>query len=532
MFDVIIRNGQVIDGTGKERFSADVGIVGDKVVKVGDLSGQDASRVIDADGLIVAPGFIDMHAHEYSILADPHADSKLRQGVTTEVQGNCGMSLAPAVGKGIPAVRSMLQTFGEAAGKVHIPWSSMAEHLDYLDENGLVANYAMLVGHGTARASVMGFDNRAPSDNEMKQMKQIVSEAMEEGAWGLSSGLIYLPALYSKTDELVELAKVAAEYGGIYTSHIRGEHDPILKDAIAEAIEIGRQAKIPVEISHFKAYGKGLWGRAYEFLKMLDDARTEGVDINADAYPYIATHTMLRAILPGWVQEGGNEKMIERLVDHDLRNKARQDISDGNVIYFKGVGWDGVRLVRSSLDDSLTGKNISEIAEKRGKDPCETAFDLLVEEPTLRANYFALDEDDVRKILKHPLVVIGSDSYALADQGPLAQGRPHPRCYGTFPRVLGKYSREEGLFPLEQAVRKMTSMSAQKIGLTGRGVLEEGAFADIAVFNPETVADRATYENPHQYPDGIPYVLVNGRVVVENGDYTGELAGKVLRHKG
>ncbi len=531
MFDVIIRNGQVIDGTGKDRFRADVGIVGDKVVKIGDLSGEDAAGVIDADGLIVAPGFIDMHAHEYSVLADPRADSSLRQGVTTMVMGNCGMSLAPAIGEGLPAVRSMLQTFGEAAGEVEIPWSSMADHLSYLDENGLISNYVMLVGHGTVRASVMGFDNRAPSADEMEQMKQILAQAMEEGAWGLSSGLIYLPAMYCDTSELIELAKVAAEYGGIYTSHIRGEHDPILKDAIAEAIEIGRQAKIPVEISHFKAYGKSLWGRADEFLAMMDDARAEGIDVDADAYPYVATHTTLRAILPAWMQEGGTEKIVERLSQPELRNKARQEISDGKVIYFKGVGWDGVMIVRSKLDETLDGRSVAEIAEKRGKDPCETAFDLLEVEPALRATYFALSEEDVRTILKHPLMRIGSDSYALADHGVLAQGRPHPRCYGTFPRVLGKYSRDEGLFTLEEAVRKMTSMSAQKVGLTGRGVLEEGAFADVAVFNPETVIDRATFEDPHQYPVGIDYVLVNGQVVVDAGDYTGELVGKVLRHK-
>ncbi len=530
MFDVIIKNGQVIDGTGRERFRADVGIEGDRITQIGELSGE-AGRVIDADGMVVAPGFIDMHAHEYSVLADPHADSKLRQGVTTEVLGNCGMSLAPSVGKGVPAVRSMLQTFGEAAGDIEIPWSSMGEHLDYMEKLGVITNYIMLVGHGTIRASVLGFDNRAPNADEMEQMKALVAQTMSDGAWGLSSGLIYLPAMYSDTAELVELAKVAAAAGGIYTSHIRGEHDPILKDAIAEAIEIGRQAKIPVEISHFKAYGKSLWGRADEFLAMMDDARAEGIDVDADAYPYVATHTMLRAILPAWMQEGGTDKLVQRLKQPELRSKAKDEISAGQVIYFKGVGWDGVKIVHSKLDESLDGRSVAEIADKNGKDPCETAFDLMEAEPALRATYFALSEDDVRTVLKHPLMRIGSDSYALADHGILAMGKPHPRCYGTFPRVLGRYSRDEGLFPLEEAVRKMTSMSADKIGLAGRGVLEEGAFADVAVFNPETVIDRATFEDPHQYPVGIDYVIVNGQVVVENGSYTGQLAGKVLRHK-
>ncbi len=530
MYDVIIRNGQVIDGTGRERFRADVGIIGERVVQIGDLSGEVASRVIDADGLIVSPGFIDMHSHEQSILVDPRADSKVRQGVTTEVMGNCGISLAPIQNDGAMVATSLLGAFRNKA--IEITWSSMSECLDELEGRGVLTNYVTLVGHGTVRASVMGLDDRPPKPDELEAMKAMVTGAMADGAWGLSSGLIYVPAVYSRTEELVELAKVAASAGGIYATHIRGEHDPLLEPAIAEAIEIGSKADIPVEISHFKMFGKDAWGKAEAFLAMLDATRDDGVEVTMDSYPYIASNTTLSVVLPVWMQEGGTVRMVERLRKDELRRKAKEEMSVGNVMFSKGIGWDAVRIVKSRRDESYDDRSIAEIAARQSKDEYETIFDILIAEPGIMAIYFAMCEADVSAILKHPLTRIGSDSYALADHGVLAQGKPHPRCYGTFPRVLGKYSRDEGLFTLEQAVRKMTSTSADKIRLEDRGVLEEGAFADVVAFNPETVIDRATFEDPHQYPVGIDYVIVNGRVVVENGDYTGELAGKVLRHKG
>ncbi len=532
MFDVIIRNGQVIDGTGQERFRADVGIVGDKIVKIGDLSADQAERVIDADGMVVCPGFIDIHSHEQSILADAHADSKIRQGVTTEVMGNCGISMAPVHGKGgIETAQTLMGAFDVKLPDIN--WSSTAEFLDFLENRGVVTNYLTLVGHGIVRASVMGLNDRQPSDEEMKAMKAVVARAMEDGAWGMSTGLIYLPALFSKTNELVELAKVVASFGGIYASHIRGEHYPFLKPAIEEAIEVGRKANIPVEISHFKAYGKKSWGQASKLLAILEAAVDEGVKVNADAYPYVATHTTLNSVLPGWVQEGGKSLMVERLKQPELRRKAREDIAAGRVIYFNEseVGWKDVMIVHSRIDPSRDGLRITEIAKREGKDPYDMVFDILTEEPGILANYFALSEEDVQTFLKHPLVMVGSDGYASNAKGVLGKGKPHPRFYGTFPRVLGKYAREEGLFTLTQAVMKMTSMPARKIGLTDRGVLNEGACADVVVLDPETVTDRATFTDPKQYPDGIPYVLVNGQVVVEAGDYTGQLVGKVLRRK-
>ncbi|MCD6377994.1 MAG: D-aminoacylase [Planctomycetes bacterium] len=529
MFDVVIRNGQVIDGSGKDRFSADVAIQGDRIVKIGKVSATEANRIIEADGMIVAPGFIDIHAHEYSEYLEARLDSRLRQGVTTEVIGNCGESLAPVIGEGIEVVKNMLKTFGQEAANVDVPWSSMTEHLDYMDKRGVITNYAMLVGNGTIRAAVIGLDDRKATSDELEEMKKLLAQAMEEGAWGLSSGLIYLPSMFADTAELIELAKVSKQYGGIYASHIRGEHDPLLYSAIAEAIEIGRKAGISVEIAHLKLYGKQLWGKAEEILKMLDDARSEGIDVEADTYPYTASHTTLSAILPDWMQGGGTEKMVERLNQPELRKKAREEITAGKVIFFKGIGWEDVKITHSDLDETLDGKSIAQIAQLRQKDPCETAFDLLADDPTLRAIYFAMNEDDVRTILKHPHVKIGSDSYALSSQSRLAKGKPHPRCYGTFPRVLGKYAREEKLFTLEQAIQKMTSLSAQKIGIPDRGVLKENAYADIVVFDPETVRDKATFENPHQYPAGIEFVILNGQVVVENGQYNGKLAGKTLR---
>lgn len=528
MFDMIIKGGAVIDGTGSDAFPADVGILGARIAKIGRLSSGEGKRVIEAEGLAVSPGFIDMHSHEFTILTDPPPDSKIRQGVTTEVMGNCGESVAPALGAGREHVRSLLSAFGEY--EEEIGWSGLAEFLSLLENRGLVNHYLPLVGHGTVRSSVMGLENRAPDSGELETMKRLVARSMEEGAWGLSSGLIYAPAMYARTEELIELAKVAAAYKGIYTSHIRGEHEGVLMSALTEAIRIGKEAGLPVEISHLKVYGKQLWGKAGDALKKLEEARQDGVDVTADAYPYVATHTTLKTVLPSWAQEGGTARMVERLKDASLRRKMREEMGKGEVVFFKGVDWDGVMLVKSNREPELDGGNIAEIAALRGEDPYQVVFDILVEEPGMRANYFALDEGDVQTILAHPMVMIGSDSYAVSDQGILGEGKPHPRGAGTFPRVLGKYVREENLFRLEEAVRKMTSFPARKLGLKDRGRIEEGAFADLVLFDPEKVADRATFVAPQRYPRGIEYVLLDGEVVVESGEYTKQLVGKVLRH--
>jgi N-acyl-D-amino-acid deacylase len=527
MFDIVIRGGEVFGGEGGIPCRADLGIRGDRIVKIGTLSSGEGRRAIDAGKLAVAPGFIDMHGHEFTALVDPRPDSKIRQGVTTEVIGNCGESFAPAYGDGKEKVRELLASYGDP--RVEMCWSGVGEFLDLLTKVGAVTNQILLAGHGSIRASVLGLENRKPSPRELDEMKELLARSMEEGAWGMSTGLIYTPALYADTVELIELASVASSYGGIYTSHIRGEHEGVLEPAIEEAIRIGREAGISVEISHLKLYGTQLWGKADRILRRLGEARREGLDISADAYPYTATHTTLKTVLPPWVQEGGVSRMVERLRDPGLREKMKGEMERGEVIYFKGVGWDGVVLVHSRKDPWITGRSIDEIARARGKDPFLTVFDIIADEPEMRANYFALDERDVQTILKSPLVMIGSDSYGLTADGASARGKPHPRAFGCFPRVLGKYAREEGLFPVAEGIRKMTSFPAAKLGLKDRGTIREGAHADVVVFDPVRTIDKATFREPCRYPDGIEYVLLNGRVVVEHGEHSGELAGRVLR---
>jgi N-acyl-D-amino-acid deacylase len=529
MLDIIIKNCEIYDGKGDASFPADIGIQEDRIVKIGRLSSGEGRRVIDAQGLAVAPGFIDIHSHEFTVLNDPPPDSKILQGITTEVMGNCGISLAPVSGEGKVKVKEQLGIYKEYTGDLN--WSSLGECLSFLETRGLTTNYIPLVGHGTIRASVMGTENKAPDAEQLKEMKARVARSMEEGARGLSTGLIYPPALFAGTEELIELAKEAARFKGIYASHIRGEHDGVLQPAIEEAIRIGREAGLPVEISHLKLFGRKLWGQADSILKMIELAGGDGLDVTADAYPYTATHTTLKTILPAWVHEGGIRRMVERLKDPSLRKRMREEMERGEVIYFKDVGWEGVMIVKSGRDGSMDGKNIAGISELRRKDPYEVVFDILSEEPGIRANYFALDEEDVSKILKHPLVMIGSDSYALSNSGNLGQGKPHPRTFGTFPRILGKYVREEKLLSLEQGIRKMSFFPALKLGLKDRGRIEEGTFADLVLFDPKRIAGLADFAEPQQYPEGIEIVLLNGEVVVEKGEHTGKPAGRVLRHQ-
>lgn len=529
MLDIIIKNGEIYDGKGGASFPADIGIQKDRIVKIGRLSSAEGRRVIDAQGLAAVPGFIDIHSHEFTILNDPPPDSKVLQGITTEVMGNCGESLAPVSEEGKEKAKEHLSVYKKYTGD--LSWSSLGEYLSFMEARGLTSNYLPLVGHGTIRASVMGHENRVPDTEQLEEMKAMVARSMEEGAWGLSTGLIYPPALFAGTEELIELAKEAARFKGIYASHIRGEHDGVLQPAIEEAIRIGREAELPVEISHFKLFGRKLWGRADTILKMIERAGKDGLDVTADAYPYTATHTTLKTILPAWVHEGGIHRMVKQLQDPSLRKRMKEEMERGEVIYFKDVGWEGVMIVKSSRDGAMDGKTIDRIAELKRKDPYEVVFDILSEEPGIRANYFAMDEEDVRKILKHPLVMIGSDSYALSDSGNLGQGKPHPRAFGTFPRILGKYVRDEKLLSLEQGIKKMSFFPALKLGLKDRGRIEEGTFADLVLFDPERIADRADFTEPKLYPEGIEVVLLNGEVVVEKGEHTGKPAGRVLRHQ-
>ena len=527
VFDVIIRDGKVIDGTGNPWFKADVGINGQRISGIGRLSAEKALTLIDATGLVVSPGFIDMHSHsDLVLLVNPKAESKIRQGITTEVIGNCGRSAAPLSDVMKEEMKKTTRLIEEA--ELQLDWSTMKGYLNRLDRQGVAVNVVPLVGHANIRVSTMGFSDRAPTKTELEEMKKALAQAMEDGAFGMSTGLIYPPSCYAKTDELVELSRVVASYGGIYTSHIRGEGESLL-ESVKEAIEIGEKARLPVEISHHKAGGKPNWGKVRESLKAIDDARGRGVDVTCDVYPYLAASIGLSAMLPPWAHEGGTEKLAERLRDAKARDRIRQEMTEespGRSTPLKAVGWDATQIAQCKNHPDLEGRTISEIAQTRNMDPFALVFDLLTEDAGISVVRFAMCEDDVRTVLRHPVSMIGTDGSAVAPYGVLGKGKPHPRSYGSFPRVLGEYVREERILTLEDAIRKMTSLPAQKLGWRDRGIIREGMYADITIFDPETVNDRATYQNPHQYPDGIEYVIVNGKIAVEKGEHTGALAGK------
>jgi len=511
-----------VDGSGNPWFRADLGLVGDRVEAVGDLKGAQASRRVPVKGLFVAPGFMDIHSHsDIPVLVDPRVESKVYQGVTTEVVGNCGTSAAPMLPE--------LKAYRERYGRGNLPddfefdWVEMKDYLDRIDGAGAGFNVAALVGHGTVRQNVMGFEDRLPSDTELRKMRKLVDQAMADGAHGFSTGLIYPPSVYAKTDEIVELAKVSAKHGGIYASHIRGEESYSLLPAVQEAIEIGERSGCPVEIAHFKASGKKAWGMTAESLKLVEGARARGVDVTFDQYPYVASSTGLTSILPHWAHEGGAAKLLERLKDPVTRERMTREQRIER-------DWDGILVVYAKNNPSYNGRTMADIAKEQGKSPVDAAYDLLIAEETqVPCVMFGMSEEDVARVMRSPVGMFGSDGSAISPRGTLGRGKPHPRYYGTFPRVLAKYVREERVLSLEEAVRKMTSAPAQRLGLKGYGLLREGYRANVVVFDPEKVKDEATFTDPHRYASGIPYVICNGVFVIDRGKHTGRLPGRALR---
>jgi N-acyl-D-amino-acid deacylase len=520
-YDVLIENGRVIDGTGNPWFKADVGLKGDAIEAVGSLRGADAKRRIDAQGMVVAPGFIDIHSHsDYYVIVDPRVESKVRQGVTTEVVGNCGSSAAP-MNEEVRAYREkyMRARLGE---DFQFIWETMGNYLDLIDESGASFNLIAMVGQGTIRQNVMGYENREPTKAELKAMKGLVADAMEDGAWGMSTGLIYTPSTFAKTEEIIELAGVLADHGGVYFSHIRGEGETLL-EAVKEAVRIGKEAGVPVQIAHFKASGKPFWGRTEDSLRLVGEGREQGIDVTFDQYPYVASSTGLAAYMPHWAQEGGHDRLLERLKDPEIRERIKEDPSG---IY---RDWSAVMIASAKNHPEYEGKRVTEIAELEGKEPPEAVFDLLLaEEAQVSVVSFGISEEDVRRVMRSPYGMVGSDGSAVTPEGILGRGKPHPRFYGTFPRVIGHYVRE-GVIPLQEAVRKMTSAPAQRLGLRDRGLLREGFKADITVFDPERVKDEATFVDPHRFASGIPYVIVGGEVVIDEREHTGALPGRALR---
>ncbi len=523
--NLFIRRARIVDGTGAPWFYGDVEVAGDRIARVGRrLEAPGGARIIDADGLVVAPGFIDIHSHsDDTILINPRAESKVRQGVTTEVIGNCGYSLAPLEGEAIDDVKRDLEDTG-----IDVRWRSFSEYLGCVEESTTAVNIASLVGHGTVRRAAMGCRERAPSREETRRMKSLVARCMAEGAFGLSTGLIYPPSCYASTDEIVDLASVAAEAGGIYASHIRYEEDRVV-EAVEEAIAIGERAGVSVEISHHKSGGVQNWGKVRATIDLMRRARGRGVDVACDVYPYTASSTGLSVILPQWMFDGGLDKAIERLRDRAVRERIRPLVEEEEG---ERRGWDKtvISSVTKAHNKGFEGKNLAEVAGMTGKDPFTAALDLIVDESAaVQTVRFGMCEDDVEYVLAAPESSVGSDASVRAPYGPLGKGKPHPRSYGTFPRVLARYVRERGILRLEEAVRKMTSLPAQRIGILDRGVIRPGMVADLVILDPERVSDTATYEDPHRYPMGIDWVLVAGHLVIERGEHTGLAPGRVLR---
>ena len=532
-YDIIIRNGRIIDGSGGAAFNADLGIKHDRIAKIGNLKSATAPRVIDARGLVVAPGFIDMLGQsETYLLIDPRAMSKVMMGVTTEITGE-GESIAPTNERLIKESEDFNKRYN-----LTVDWRTLDQYFKRLEKQGMGLNLGTFVGATQVREYVIGFDNRPPNAAELEQMKRLVAEAMKDGALGLSTSLQYVPARFAETDEIVELAKVAQQYGGIYATHQRSEANA-LDESLAEVFEIARRAQIPVEIWHLKTAYKKNWGRMPEVLGKISAARAQGLKITADVYPYIAGSTALSACLPPWALEGGTEKMLARLRDPTIRERLKKEIvtdaKEWENIYLGSGGADGV-LIGSVVNrdlEALQGKRLAEIAGEQKKAPLDALFDLiLADHGQTSAIYFMMSEDDLRAAMRAPFVSICTDSGARAADGPLAGSKSHPRGWGSYPRILGRYVRDEHLLPVEEAVHKMTGLSATKVGLRDRGLIREGMYADITIFDPDRVIDRATFEMPNQYPDGIEYVIVNGVISVDGGKRTSALAGHVLHGPG
>jgi N-acyl-D-amino-acid deacylase len=536
MFELIIRGGTVIDGTGKPAFRASVGIRDDKIAAVGDLDTQQARRSLVADGLVVAPGFIDIHAHsDFTILVNPGAESKIRQGITTEVTGNCGISPGPMTEDHRQALFDFLSmTLGVSGAKVMTGERySFGEYLHHLRQQPLGINLAPLVGHTTLRIAAMGMANRRATEEEMTVMEALLDRSLDEGAVGLSSGLEYPPASYSTTGELIRMGRIAARHGSLFALHVRSE-DLALFDAIAEAARVGKQSGCQVEISHLKLGGVSNWGKAPQLLAYLDSVRSGGVNIGWDQYPYVAWGSSLIDYLPHCVAADGRDALEERLRDMATRQRIRAEIEQAvrrNDHPLCAAPWDTVRiaLVESMANQPWEGHTIAQIAVEQNRDPLEVVFDLLADEKgAVKSLVFCMSEDDVRTIVQHPQTAIATDGRAVAPYGVLGRGSIHPRYYGTFPRVLGRYVREEGLLSLEDAIYKMTLLPAQRIGMANRGCIAPGKVADLVLFDPATIQDVATFEEPHQYAAGIRWVIVAGEVVIDHGEHTGNMCGKVL----
>jgi N-acyl-D-amino-acid deacylase len=527
---VVIRGGVLFSGENEPPVRGDIGISGETVQEVGDLTGSSASVEISAHGRHVAPGFIDIHTHsDISSLYHPLQESIVSQGITTQVVGNCSLSMGFAIDAPAFAFeRRRLEDYG-----LRIDWGSMEEHLSRVEDAGISTNYVMLAGQGTLRKRAMGLEHRPPTPAEFLEMERLLHDAMDAGCWGLSSGLEYIPSRYADIPELSRLCSVLVPYGGFYASHLRSEGDQ-LEESVAEALEIGRRAGVPVQLSHHKAEGPRNWGKVHRTLRMVDACREEGLDAQLDQYPYTAFQTGLSVqFLPGWAVLGEHRDVMLRLQDTTVRSRIIQEML---ALYPEWEDdsdegpWGRVEIGACRADRSLQGRRISEIARTRGVSPMAAVLDVIVETGNMVSGInFAICEEDIAVVMQHPWTMIGSDAVGTAPRPPFTEEKPHPRSYGTFPRVLGRYVRELGVLPEHTAVHKMTGMPADRLGLQNRGRIKPGYKADITIYNPKTVGDAATFDQPHCFAVGIDVVLVNGSTVWKSGQHTGLRPGKVLR---
>ena len=547
MFDLLIKNGKIVDGTGNPWFWGDVAIKDGKIVEVGLIDGSSAQQVIDAKGLVVAPGFVDIHTHADFILPlKEHAqilEPFVHQGITTIVTGNCGYSTAPIN----PETLDLMKKYSAfiKARELSWEWRDMKGYMDFIEKQGVAFNVVSLAAHGAIRIYVKGFDSSPATSSEKEKMAKLAREAMEQGAFGLSAGLIYPPGSYSDTDELIAICKPLKDFGGVFTCHLRGESE-VLLSATKEIIKVGEANGIAVEHSHLETWGKEYWPQRDRLLALHDEARARGVDITFDVIPYTFANTTLMAILPPWSLEGGVDKLIERLKDKEVRKRIETDVEETVSVWppwlpggwphnlARVSGWKGIVIicVDSKANKHMEGRILSEIAEEAGKNPFDMAADLIIEEEgNVMALYFGSDGDmetdeGLRKVIAHPRAAINTDAILTG------KGIPHSAAYGSFPKVLGYFSRELGLFTMEEAVRKMTSLSMQRFGIRDRGLIREGCFADITIFNEATVGEKGTYFDSAHFPEGIEYVIINGTPVLQDGVYNGKLCGHVLRKQG
>jgi N-acyl-D-amino-acid deacylase len=532
-FDLVITNGHIIDGTGSPWYSGDIGIRAEKIAAVGNLSAAGRTKTIDAREMVVAPGFIDMLGQsELTILVDPRLPSKIYQGITTEITGEGG-SAAPLNDRIIAADRDTYEHL-----QIKPDWRTLREYFARLEKQKIGINFATYIGATQVRRMVLGDDDKQPSPQQLDQMKDLVRRAMRDGAVGVSTSLEYPPAPYAKTEELIALAAEASKFGGIYATHMRNESNAILA-AIDEALRIGREAKIPVEIWHIKVAGKDNWGKMPDVVSKINAARAEGMDISADTYAYTAWFNGLSAFIPPWTHDGGTSRLIERLKDPATRARIRKDLETSSQAWdneweeIKGSESVLIGVVQNPKLLPLQGKTLADVAKQWNKDPMEALFDLLIEDNAFTGvAVFGMSEPDVVLALQQPWVSFDNDSSGASPEGILGKEHPHPRAYGTFPRILRKYVREEHKISLEHAIRKMSALPAQRMRLTDRGVLKTGMWADIVIFDPANIRDVATFENPNQLSQGMEYVLVNGTAVIEGGKMTGALPGKILRGAG